>query len=346
MVFLNKLRILLIPFSWIYGFVVSVRNLCYNNGFFKSFSIPKKSICVGNLSVGGTGKTPLVDLIAHHFIENNIQVSTLSRGYGRTTKGLIEVNENSLASDVGDEPLLYKSKYKDDIHVVVAEERKSGVEYILNSYPTNDLIILDDAFQHRSVKAGFNILVTDYSNLFVNDFLLPAGNLREPISATKRADVIVVSKCPQELSADEKKIVADQIKFPTDKIFFSSIEYDDLIGFNSASKKEVENILLVTGIGNPTSLVEYLRKTCNVEHLRFKDHHRFTPQDITQIHEKFDSFASRSKIIVTTEKDFMRLRHFAAVKKSVNRWYYQPITIKIDEQIKFNLLINEYVIEN
>ena len=174
-----NLRLLLLPFSWIYGSIVSLRNLLFDLNILKSYTIPKKSICVGNLSVGGTGKTPHVDLITLQLIDNQLNTSILSRGYGRNTTGLIEVNTTSKASEVGDEPLFYKTKYEDEIRVVVAEKRKLGVDYILNKYPKNDVIVLDDAFQHRAVKAGFNILITDYSHLFCDDFVLPAGNLRE-----------------------------------------------------------------------------------------------------------------------------------------------------------------------
>jgi len=339
---MNKLRLLLIPFSWIYGLIISLRNSLYNVGILKSYSIPKKSICVGNLSTGGTGKSPHVDLIVSHFLKNNKKVSTLSRGYGRSTRGLKEVFTDSKAKDVGDEPLMYKLKHRDQIKVIVAENRKEGVDHIQRTYPENELIILDDAFQHRAVKAGLNILITDYAKLFTDDYLLPAGNLRESMSGKKRADSIIVSKCPT-IDENEKNRIKTKLGFHSDEVFFSRIVYDELIGFSPERKASAKNILLVTGIGNPTSLVEHLNREYSVEHLRFKDHHLYTQKDIAQIHEKFDTFASRDKIIVTTEKDFMRIKDFAEVMALSEQWFYQPITTKIDERQKFNLLLDGYI---
>ena len=339
---MKKLRLLLLPFGWIYGCITAIRNGLFNLGILKSYSIPGKSICVGNLSVGGTGKTPHVDLIAGHFIQHHKPIATLSRGYGRSTQGLREVTMDSKASEVGDEPLLYKSKYGNKIKVVVAEKRKEGVDYIRKNTSDDTVIVLDDAFQHRAVKAGLNILITEFSRLFVSDFHLPAGNLREWKIGKKRADVIIVSKCP-ELTQKEKSSIYQQLGFPATHIFFSHIDYGSLIGFGGQASPPVQNILLVTGIGNPTPLINYLESQAKVEHIRFKDHHAFTQKDIDEIHEKFDSFASRDKIIVTTEKDYVRIKDFAQVKSFEERWFYQPITTKIDEQEKFNLLLDEYV---
>jgi tetraacyldisaccharide 4'-kinase len=339
---MNKLRLILIPFSWIYGLIISLRNGLYDVGILKSYSIPNKSICIGNLSTGGTGKSPHVDLIVSHFLKKSNNVSTLSRGYGRSTSGLKEVFTDSKAKDVGDEPLMYKLRHKDKIKVIVAEKRKEGVEYIQQTYPENEIIILDDAFQHRAVKAGINILITDYANLFTDDYLLPAGNLRESKRGKKRADSIIVSKCPT-IDEEEKNRIKRKLNFHSDNVFFSRITYDGLVGFNSEIKTTAKNILLVTGIGNPTPLVEHLKREHTVEHLRFKDHHLYSQKDIAQIHEKFDTFASRDKIIVTTEKDFMRIKDFAEVMDLSERWFYQPITTKIDEQQKFNQLLDGYI---
>ena len=341
---MRKLRILLLPFSWIYGIVVGIRNWLFNIGFKKSIEIPNKSICVGNLSVGGTGKTPHVDLLVDHFVNKGIETSTLSRGYGRSTSGLREVLTSDIANHVGDEPLFYKSKYKDKLHVVVAEKRVKGVQYITKEYPRNQLIILDDAFQHRAVKAGLNIIITDYNHRFTKDFILPAGDLRESKSGVKRADIIIVSKCPT-LTDKQRLELKTEFNFNPEKIFFSSISYDELKPFNKTYSEPIKNVLLVTGIGNPTPLIKHLESKYSVTHLKFKDHHLFTPDDIRDIHEKFDTFVSENKIIVTTEKDYMRLRDFKELNNDIYNWYYQPIKTEINKRQKFNLLIDNYVNE-
>ena len=341
---MRRLRVLLLPFSWIYGIVVTFRNWLFTVGIKKTIEIPNKSICVGNLSMGGTGKTPQVDLIVAHFLKQNINTSTLSRGYGRSTKGLKEVYTSDTAEQVGDEPLFYKSKYGDNLKVVVAEKRTKGVSYISKKYPENQLIILDDAFQHRAVKAGLNILITDYNNRVTKDRILPSGHLREGKSGAKRADIIIVSKSP-DLSQVEQEKIKSEFCFDPAKIFFSSIIYDQLKPFNQYKKGAIENILLVTGIGNPTPLVQHLENNYSVTHLKFKDHHLFTADDIKNIHEKFDTFVCDKKIIVTTEKDYMRLRNLKSVIDANYDWYYQPIKTEINERQKFNLLIDNYVNE-
>ncbi len=336
-------RLLLLPFSWIYGGIVALRNLCYDFGVLSSYDIPKKSICVGNLSVGGTGKTPHVDLVTSYLIDKQLLPSILSRGYGRNTSGLLEVKESSTAAEIGDEPLFYKTKFKEKIRVVVAEKRKLGVDYILDNYPKNDVIVLDDAFQHRAVKAGFNILITDYSHSFCDDYMLPAGNLREWTYGKKRADAIIVSKSPSKISEEEMQNIRTKLKFNSNAIFFSHIEYRELKPFSKGVDFKIENILLVTGIGNPTPLFTELGSRYRVELLRFKDHHVFTPKNIAEIHEKFDTFANGNKIIVTTEKDFMRLKNFIETNSASYPWFYQPINTIIKQQHKFNLCLNEYL---
>ena len=342
---MKKLRLFLLPFSLIYGSIVAIRNFFYTKGIFATYTIPTKSICIGNLSVGGTGKTPHVDLIAQHFISKQISTAILSRGYGRKTQGVLEVNTDSTAENVGDEPLSYKLRHQDTITAVVAEKRKLGVEFILQKHPETQLIILDDAFQHRAVNAGLNILITDYSDLFCNDFVLPAGNLREFRCGKNRADYIIVSKCPADVSESEKTKIANQLKFKREKVFFSKIVYGDLIPFHNGQSALIKKVLLVTGIGNPKPLLEHLSKTYTVEHVKFSDHHHFTSADIDQIHQKFDTFAREDGIVVTTEKDFMRLKDMTEIRTENYHWYYQSITTKIDEQEKFNLLLENYVDE-
>lgn len=337
---MKNARLLLLPFAWIYGLITGIRNSLYNSGIFNTYKIPGKSICIGNLSVGGTGKSPQVDYLIHLLSQNGNSVAVLSRGYGRSTRGLLEVNITSTATEVGDEPLMYKFRHGDHIHGYVAENRRIGIEKIRSLYP-QDIILLDDAFQHRAVEAGLNIILTDYNHRFTKDFMLPAGNLREWKRGKNRADIIVVTKCPS-LSSEEMSGIKEELKFENDHIFFSNIKYGEIINMNN-QKSSAKNILLVTGIANSDSLLQHLKKSHNVIHLKYSDHFNFKDADIEEIHEKFDSFADSDKIIVTTEKDLMRLKAFHEVKNRIDIWFYQPIEIEINEQQKFNQLLNEYV---
>lgn len=339
---MKAIRWLLLPFSWIYGCIVFIRNKCYDWGIFQSLEIPIKSICVGNLSVGGTGKTPHVDYLIQHFLETNTQLAVLSRGYGRKSSGVLISTSSSTSNEIGDEPLQYKQRYLDQIEVVVAEKRALGVQVIEEKLPQTELIILDDAFQHRAVKAGFSILITPFDDLFSNDFMLPTGNLREWQSGKNRADLIVVSKCPQHVSPEKKLQISTDLKFPNERVFFSSLEYTDLVSFGTSTQHPIEHVLLVTGIGNPSPLLEFWKTKCTVEHLAFPDHHNFTASDIKAIHEKFGTFANDNKIIVTTEKDYMRLQQFDEVFVQEYAWHYQPIIVRIENQKTFNSLLDEY----
>lgn len=340
---MKHLRLLLLPFSWIYGLVVFVRNKLYDANVLKSYVIPGKSILVGNLSVGGTGKTPHVDYLIRHFLEKNVKLATLSRGYGRKSSGIRVASRQTSAEEIGDEPLQYFSSHGDKIRVVVAEKRADGVKHIQSTFTDNQLILLDDAFQHRAIKAGLNLLITPYNDLFSDDFLLPAGNLREWRFGKKRADVIIVSKCPKGLSSEEQKRIIRKLGFQEDRIFFSSITYGDLVPIcENPISERIEHALVVTGIGNPNPLLEYLTDSVKIEHISFPDHHNFSSKDIVRIHEKFDTFASRNKAIITTEKDFMRLQKFDEIGIEKFQWHYQPITVSIDKQHLFNLLLDEY----
>lgn len=342
---MSKLRLLLLPFSWIYGAITGFRNFLFNRGINKTLVIPKKSILVGNLSTGGTGKTPHVDYLLNHFVNQQIKTTSLSRGYGRKTKGVLVASSASTANDIGDEPLFYKNKYGNKINVVVAEKRTQGVQLINANIPNNELIVLDDAFQHRAIKAGLNILLTDFNHLYSSDFVLPAGNLREWKTGAKRADILIVTKSPSDLKEDTENKIKSQLKFHNENVFFSSIGYGELKSINDTSINEVESVLLVTGIANPIPLIGQLNRYYSVEEIRFKDHHEFTLADIEKIHKKFDTFAKQNKAIITTEKDFMRLKAFDSVISGDYPWFYQPITIEIKEQEKFNNLIDTYVNE-
>ena len=341
---MKAIRWLLLPLSWLYGIITFLRNKAYDWGMLKSFEIPKKSITVGNLSVGGTGKTPHVDYLIQYFLSKNIQLSVLSRGYGRKTKGLVAASDESTALEIGDEPLQYQQRYSDKINIVLAEKRKEGVDHIISKFPENQLIILDDAFQHRAVSAGFSILITPFDDLFVDDFMLPTGNLREWKRGKNRADVIVVSKSPSDISSETEAQIRQKLGFDSNRIFFSFLEYNDLVPFSTKTEQgSIDQVLIVSGIGNPTPLVNFWKSKCSVELMAFKDHHNFSTADIKSIHEKFGTFASENKVIITTEKDYMRLQQFDEVLDPKYGWHYQPISITIKNQDKFNALLDEYI---
>ncbi|MCE2743246.1 MAG: tetraacyldisaccharide 4'-kinase [Fluviicola sp.] len=340
---MQRLRILLIPFAWIYGIITFIRNGLYDYGFKKEFKIPKKSICVGNLAVGGTGKTPHVAYLTK-LLKDKHQLSILSRGYGRKTNGFLLADENSTAFTIGDEPLLYYKRFSPKVKVTVCEKRVEGVQKINQLFPENELIILDDAFQHRAVRAGLNIIITDYNELYSSDFMLPAGNLREWKIGRKRADLVIVSKCPSNLEESKKLRIKKELKFNSENIYFSNINYGKLVSFGKEYLDPIENVLLVTGIANPKPLLAHLKSKYKVEIFQFSDHHEFTSKDIEQIQQKFDTFAQQNKVIITTEKDFVRLSS-NEYKNSISTtpWFYQEIEIEIDKKEAFNKYITNYV---
>jgi len=338
---MKNFRLLLLPFGFIYGVITAARNLVFNLKIKEIYEIPVKSICVGNLSVGGTGKTPHVAYIVE-LLKSEHEIQILSRGYGRKTKGYFLLDENSTAENVGDEPLFYHKQFK-NADVAVCESRKIGVENLLK-LKENQIIILDDAFQHRAVKAGLNIIITDFNQPYFKDLMLPAGNLREWISGRKRADIVVVSKCKLNLDQETKGRFKQKLKFNPDSIYFSSIKYGELCAFNlNSTLYSFTKVLLVTGIANPIPLFEYLKENFDVELLQFPDHHAFSMDDIHKIHKKFDTFVSDNKAIVTTEKDFMRLQ--SKKYKSVidqKPWFYQKITVELDRELEFKKEIKNY----
>lgn len=335
-------RKLLWPFSLVYGFITLVRNKCYDWGIFKLYVIPGKSICIGNLSVGGTGKTPHVAYLAE-LLSPNLETSILSRGYGRKTQGYRLVKPTDSAEQVGDEPLYYASIFESNVHVAVCEKRAEGIQQVLKHFPSNELILLDDAYQHRAVKAGLNILLTEYNAPFSSDLVLPAGNLREFRSGKKRAQIVIVTKCPKAIGEAGKTRIANSLKVNTETLFFSEIVYAPMRAFGQ-ERSNIKKVLLVTGIANPSPLIAEIEQQYEVEHLKFGDHHAFSKQDIEAIHQKFDTFACNETIILTTEKDFMRLKAVSASWKLDDYpWYYQPITVKIDNEYTFKALINQYV---
>jgi tetraacyldisaccharide 4'-kinase len=312
-IFLKSFRILLLPFALIYWLGISVRNWLFNKNVSKSASFGLPLICIGNLSVGGTGKSPMVEYLVEK-LKDKFKVATLSRGYKRKTKGYTLADESSTALEIGDEPMQFHLKFP-DIPVAVGEKRIEAIPQLLHDKPETQAIILDDAFQHRSIKAGLNILLTDYNNLFTRDFYLPTGDLRDLKSGYKRAEVIIVTKCKPDLSIEEKqKLIKEINPLPEQQIFFTCIHYGAPyhIKTNQASAlSELKEVLLVSGIANPRPLKKLLEEQSKVYYMmQYPDHYIFTIDDLNEIKKKFKSIKAGSKMILTTEKDAVRLIKF------------------------------------
>ncbi|MDX1651827.1 MAG: tetraacyldisaccharide 4'-kinase [Brumimicrobium sp.] len=344
---MHWLRYTVLPFSYLYGGILSFRDLLFEKGILKIERVKATVVSVGNLSVGGTGKTPHVDWLASRFKEKVLS-AVLLRGYGRKTKGFMLVGPNAKPETVGDEALLYKSTHGDKLVVAVCEKRVEGAKRILELHPKTELIILDDAFQHRYIHRDVNILLTDYSALFYKDFVMPVGRLREFRFQKRRADVVVVTKCPDNLTALEKERIRNKMKLSADVLLcFSKIKYGNVIPFFSSEFEVPEKVLLITGIATPEPLVEFWKKIADVTHLSFPDHHDFTRRDIDKIHNKFDTFATHSQCIVTTSKDYVRLCA-PEIKPLIKDypWFYQEITVEIDNEEELLKKIYGYVEEN
>ena len=307
---MKVLRFLLFPFTVLYDFVTRIRNLFFDIGFFKSTAFETPIIIVGNLSMGGTGKTPQIEYLVRMLQERHT-VSILSRGYKRSSKGFILVNETHTAKAVGDEPLQYYKKFK-KIHVAVDANRVAGISKLMTSV-NPEIILLDDAFQHRKVQGSCTILLTKWDALFVADYVVPTGNLREGKYGAKRADIILVTKCPEDFPLQQQAIIKEKLSKFQKKIFFTSISYaKTIIGAHEIQTSALKdfNVLLITGIANPTPLLNYLSglAVC-FQHLKFGDHHHFSEKDIQSIQTRFNQIES-PKMILTTEKDYVRLVHF------------------------------------
>ena len=334
-VMMKLIRNILFPIVPIYYSVTWLRNRLYDMGWKDSTSYQIPILCVGNLSVGGTGKSPTIEYLIR-FLNQNYKVATLSRGYKRDSSGFIIADEHATASLIGDEPFQFYKKFNDVIVAVDADRRHGILELLKQRQP--DIILLDDAFQHRKVKAGFNVLLTSYDNLYCDDFVLPTGNLREPKSGAKRADVIIVTKCPETISESEKSSITNRLKpLPNQEVFFSSIVYSECVLNETEqialAELKAEPFTLVSGIANPKPLEDYLRsKRLQFEHLKFKDHHNFSDEDILNLKSK--------KRILTTEKDYVRLLPYF---KDDNTLFYLPIEFKIEQSELFKNRINDYL---
>jgi len=312
--FLKSFRILLLPFALLFGFVVSIRNWLYDKNILKSSTFGLPLICVGNLSVGGTGKSPMVEFLVLH-LKGRYKVATLSRGYKRKTKGYALANAETTAIDIGDEPLQFYKKFP-DVPVAIGEERLVAIPQLLHDRPDTQVIILDDAFQHRAIKAGLNILLTDSGNLFTRDFYLPTGDLRDARESYKRAQVIVITKCPPDLPVREKEALIKEIDPQKDQhIFFTTIAYGTpyhITHHNFTYIDEATELLLVTGIANPRPLKTFLEERIQTYYMmHYNDHHIFSIDDWRDIKKRFESIEAKKKMILTTEKDAMRLLKFA-----------------------------------
>ena len=320
--------------------------MAYDKGLFSSKSFDFPIIVVGNLNVGGTGKSPHIEYLIRLLI-NKYKIAVLSRGYKRKSKGFQLADKNSTVSLLGDEPLQFFRKFK-NILVAVDSDRVNGITSLRELNEPPQIILLDDAFQHRKVKPGLSILLTSFDDLYTDDLVLPSGNLRENRKGAKRANIIIVTKCPVNISIEDRLRIAEKLKLGNRQlIFFSTIEYDEsLVGSDkeiSVSKLKNYKVLLVTGIANSKPLEEYLGSLkIDFNHLKFRDHHRFSKFDIEKINRRFENIKEHKKLILTTEKDYVRL--FSSKNKSI---YYLPIRSKIiDKEENFKEEILNYVREN
>jgi len=343
---MKLLRWLLFPFSLIYGMVVTVRNWCYDAGIFKSTGFNRPIIVVGNLDVGGAGKSPMTEYLVRLFKNNKPTI--LSRGYGRKTKGFLLAGDKPQASVIGDEPAQFKHKFP-KVTVAVCEKRVEGIRQLRDKY---SLVILDDAYQHRALKPGFSILLFDYNRLNQPRLVLPAGNLREPFSGRERADVIVISKCPAILADAEIALIKKHIKpLPHQALFFTTINYMALRNMEGTTVyqniDDQTTVFLLTGIANPAPLLSHLKKfTSLVSHHNYPDHHEFTLKNISKLADDFFACTSQKKLIITTEKDAQRLGEQelqSAVKKLPVLVLPIGISFLNNGKQQFDNLVTEYV---
>lgn len=336
----------LYPFALVYHLITAIRNRMYDIGFFKSTRFRVPIIGVGNLSVGGSGKSPMVMYLAELLSEFQ-RTGVLSRGYGRKTKGYYVVNYESNYQMVGDEAMQLFQRFKNKFVIGVCENRVEGAKKLITDMDLG-VLILDDSYQHRAIKPGFNILLTDYNDPYFNDFLLPAGDLRESRRGSKRANIIMVTKCPEILTEEKRQLYISKIKPRyNQKVFFSSIDYDEniLSKYKELSVKNLNyyEVLLITGIANPAPLLKELSKyTQRVKHLKFRDHHSFTQEDVKKITEEYRKMGEY-KLILTTEKDYVRLSSYEYFGEKL---FYWPINVEINNKEEFDQIILDYVRKN
>lgn len=341
---------MVLPLSWLYGSFTAMRNYFFDKGLTRSFKFDFPVITVGNLSTGGTGKTPHIEFIIR-LLKGTYTTGVVSRGYGRRTKGFLMVDENSEALKVGDEPLQIKQNHP-ETNVAVGEERILAIPSLLHEAPDTQVILLDDAYQHRYVKAGVNILLSDYNKPFYTDFVLPAGNLREFRYGYKRADVIVVTKCTADLSSNQKQEIIKQISpTKTQKVLFSHFKYGTPYSFTSPQNKfqqgETTQVLFFAGIANAQPLEQYLKENFEANTiLKLPDHVPYNTYRLGEIKKQFEAMPGQNKILLTTQKDAVKLA-LPALQQEITNWplYVLPVEVDMEENEKqeFKTLIETYI---
>ncbi len=354
-----KINRWLCPLAWLYGAGVNLRNKLFDWNIFRSKSFDVPVVCIGNLAVGGTGKTPHTEYLIR-MLHPELNVAVLSRGYKRHTKGYLLATPKDTAERIGDEPFQIYKKFP-HIRVAVDEVRCHGIEQLLQlGNPPVDVVLLDDAFQHRYVKAGLYILLTDYHHLFCDDALLPMGRLREPAEGRKRAHIIIVTKCPADIKPIDYNIIAKKLElFPYQSLYFSTFRYGNLqpVFPETGSEERTlgsidpeQHILLLTGIASPTPLVKKLKQhTLHIDLLSFADHHNFSEADLQTVQERFLNLPEGNRLIITTEKDATRLENHPELPDELAEHIYSlPIEIEIlqNQQDIFHKQIIEYVTKN
>jgi tetraacyldisaccharide 4'-kinase len=347
-IFLKSFRVLLLPFAIIYGWIISIRNWMYNKNVLKSVQFNFPIICVGNLSLGGTGKSPMVEHLLSITAEK-YKMATLSRGYKRRTKGYALADSNTTALEIGDEPMQFHIKHP-KVSVAVCERRIEAIPQLIQDIPNLQAIILDDAFQHREIIAGFNIILTDYNNLYCDDISFPTGDLRDERKSAKRANIIVVTKCPSNLSLEERDEIIEKL-YPAQNqsIFFTSIAYETPYHIYNPNEEWVltinDEVLLVCGIANPLPLKEYLHEHSHTYYqLSYSDHHIFSIEDLNEIKERFEQINTKRKLILTTEKDAVRLVKYTEELNQIPL-YVLPIKPQFlfNTEQEFNRLVMDYL---
>lgn len=349
-------RLLLYPFAILFCSIAKTRNYLYSKGVFKSHSYNIPLVSIGNLTVGGTGKTPLTEYLIKQ-LSSHYSIALLSRGYGRKTKGPLLADQKSSPASIGDEPMQMKLKFP-GLTVAVAEKRILGMDKLLSLSSPPQVVLLDDAFQHRAIQPGLSILVTDYYRPIYKDLCLPAGNLREPVSGKSRAQIIVVNKCPENLSIEERDNILKKLApLPGQKVFFSSVDYktprklnnsESDSSFSEIISKPHTSIVAVAGIGNPSPFFEKVRNyNCDIKPIAFPDHHDFTHANMNKIANATKKAGSNT-IILTTEKDAVRLKHAPVDSHLSAKIWYIPIELKIlfNQQNTFNKTVEDYVSTN
>ena len=351
-----KINEWLLPLSWLYGIGVRVRNWMFNIGILKSQSYDIPIIAVGNITVGGSGKTPHVEYLIN-LLHDKMKVGVLSRGYKRKSHGYLLADNDTPMRDIGDEPYQMRHKF-DDIYVAVDRKRREGIDRLTSDTQTNDVdvILLDDTYQHRYVKPGINILLVDYHRLIIYDKLLPAGRMREPQDGKSRADIVIVTKCPKDLKPMEFRVLKRAMDlFPYQVLYFTTLQYEALkpvFGGDrmplSSLPKDI-NILLLTGIASPQQMIMDLQPISrSITPLTFGDHHQFTAADMERVNSTFAAMKS-PKIVITTEKDATRLANDSGLSEETKRNIYAlPIRIRfmLDGEEEFNNKIISYVRKN